>query len=280
VREKILVFSEIVLPWQSFTSVFWLLSGILVSGKNLRFDWSFCLLIVALLSARSLGMCLNRLCDKEIDAKNPRTSSRALACGKVSPKEVILISCAFGALFCLLCYSFPFVGRIMGVWVAFLVCIYSYTKRFTWLCHFVLGAIHGTIPVVGALWLAGTWNIPVLLLSMGAFFSITGTDILYSTLDEDFDRSSNLKSVSACFGNDFAKKGAFLLHMISLLCVAGSLFLVSHTSFVIWVVLSLVFCTIWRFFWKNRLSLSTMFPLSLLFFSCGTFSGVIWRALL
>lgn len=287
VKNKISLFFDLVLPWQSFSSLFWLFSGVLLTAQgNVKgFDGFFLLILVALLSARFAGMCLNRLCDRVFDAKNPRTQSRILPSGRVSVREVLLYTCVLCVLFSCVCYLLPPVGRVFGMCVGFLLFFYSYTKRFTYLCHCVLGLLHGMIPLVGSLWTTHTCTLSSIFLGAGAFCSISGTDIIYSLLDEEFDRKNNLKSIPARFGRKRAITCSFVLHMLSLALILTSFFLACALgACFVWAILSGFLCVLWFFFLKNTYDISSYFSHFLLFFSGGSFFSLgvnyLWSALL
>jgi 4-hydroxybenzoate polyprenyltransferase len=154
----------------------------------------------AFLGARTGANSVNRLIDKDIDAKNPRTANRHMPRGAVKKLEVIFITVISFALLSLAAFMLnPLCAMLLPVAI-FLFLLYSYTKRFTWACHIVLGIISGGAPV-GA-WIAVTGKISWIALVLGAANAlwVSGFDIIYGSQDVDFDRKEGLYSIPAVFG--------------------------------------------------------------------------------
>lgn len=167
-------------PWPSWAQIFWI--------------------TMAMIGARSAAMALNRVIDRYIDAKNPRTKSRAIPAGLISSKEVyIFIIGSFALLFYSAYMLNDLALKLLPIAVFFLT-IYSYTKRFTWACHFVLGIALGLAPLGGWVGATGTLHWEALLLFLVVVFWTAGFDIIYSTQDSDYDREHRLHSVPSRFG--------------------------------------------------------------------------------
>jgi 4-hydroxybenzoate polyprenyltransferase len=155
---------------------------------------------LAMVGARTAAMSLNRLIDREIDAKNPRTADRALPRGLISAGSVWL---TVFLSFCLLTVAAwqlsPLALKLLPAAVLILW-LYSYTKRFTWMSHFYLGLTLGLAPV--ATWVAITDRFAVapLILGLGVLFWVAGFDIIYACMDYDFDRKERLYSLPVRFG--------------------------------------------------------------------------------
>ncbi|HEU4740843.1 MAG TPA: menaquinone biosynthesis prenyltransferase MqnP [Meiothermus sp.] len=160
----------------------------------------FLWITVAMVGARTAAMALNRLIDWRIDARNPRTAKRHLPRGVVKPLEVIALS-VVGLLFLTLA-AFnlnPLTAKLLPVAVFFLVG-YSYTKRFTWLCHYWLGLTIGAASAGGWIAVTGAFEPATLALWAGVALWLAGFDILYATQDFQFDRENHIYSVPAKFG--------------------------------------------------------------------------------
>jgi putative 4-hydroxybenzoate polyprenyltransferase len=143
---------------------------------------------LAMVGARSLAMALNRLIDARIDARNPRTAGRELPSGQLSIVQVVVFSVASLALFLVAVWQLdPIVRWLWPIPVVGFV-VYPYLKRFTWLCHFWLGAVDGLAPV-GA-WVAITGRLPWQSWMLGAAvaFWVAGFDFFYALFDEEIDR--------------------------------------------------------------------------------------------
>jgi 4-hydroxybenzoate polyprenyltransferase len=178
---------------------------------------------LAMVGARSLAMGLNRLIDRELDARNPRTASRELPRGLLTPLQVVAFCLASLALFVLAAFQLqPVVRMLWPIPVAVFV-VYPYLKRFTWLCHLWLGAADGLAPLGAWLAIRGTLSLAAVALALAVACWVAGFDLFYSLLDRDVDRAQGLHSVSTRFGIAGAFTGARILHAatVVLLVVAG-----------------------------------------------------------
>jgi 4-hydroxybenzoate polyprenyltransferase len=174
---------------------------------------------VAMVGARSLAMALNRLIDGRIDARNPRTAGREIPSGQLSVTQVGVFSVASLALFLVAVWQLdPIVRWLWPIPVIGFV-VYPYLKRFTWLCHFWLGAVDGLAPV-GA-WVAITGRLPWQSWILGAAvaFWIAGFDFFYALFDEEIDRREGLHSIVTEFGVRGAFLGARLSHAATVACL-------------------------------------------------------------
>jgi 4-hydroxybenzoate polyprenyltransferase len=176
----------------------------------------------AMVGARSLAMALNRLIDAGIDARNPRTASRELPSGQLSVAQVALFSAAALALFLVAVWQLaPKTHWLWPIPVAGFV-VYPYLKRFTWLCHFWLGAVDGLAPV-GA-WVAITNHLPweAWLLGAAVAFWVAGFDLFYALFDTEIDRAQGLHSIVTRFGVRGAFLGARLSHAVTIACLVAA----------------------------------------------------------
>ena len=161
---------------------------------------TFLLVTLAMVGARTMAMALNRLIDWKIDALNPRTQNRHLPKGLVKPWETLFLALVGLLLLTLAGLSLnPLTARLLPVAVFFLT-IYSYTKRFTWLCHYVLGLTIGAAAAGGWIAVTGSFHPTAYWLWAGVGLWIAGFDILYATQDYTFDRAYGVKSIPARFG--------------------------------------------------------------------------------
>ncbi len=155
---------------------------------------------VAMVGARTAAMALNRLIDWRIDALNPRTANRHLPRGLVKPGEVLaLAGVGFGLLAWAALNLNALTARLLPVAVFFLTA-YSYTKRFTWLCHYWLGLTIGAAAAGGWIAVSGAFEPATFALWAGVALWISGFDILYATQDYGFDRTHRIHSIPARFG--------------------------------------------------------------------------------
>ncbi len=201
--------SVFALPW-AFVAAFHAAGGL---PRWSTMGW----ILLAMVSARSAAMAFNRVADRRYDAENPRTSKRAIPAGLLSPAFAATFAMVMSGLLLLAAWRLNPLCLKLAPLALFIVTIYSYTKRFTALCHFVLGLSLAIAPV-GA-WIAvdpAAWNAPFpWLLGAAVLFWIAGADILYACEDLEFDRSKGLRSVPAALG----LKGALA---VSALCHAAT----------------------------------------------------------
>ena len=178
---------------------------------------------VAMVGARSLAMGLNRLIDRSIDARNPRTAQRELPSGALVPWQVAAFCVAsLGAFLVAVWQLDPLVRWLWPIPVAGFV-VYPYLKRFTWLSHLWLGAVDGLAPVGG--WVAVTGELPweAWVLGAGVALWIAGFDLFYSLFDLEVDRAQRLHSWAVRFGERGVFRGARACHAatVVLLAVVG-----------------------------------------------------------
>ncbi len=170
--------------------------------------------------ARSAAMSFNRYIDRFFDAKNPRTASREVPAGIINEKSALAFS-VFCSLAFVLCTWFINELCFYLSPVALLVILgYSYTKRFTPLCHFVLGLGLSLAPIGAYIAVTAFFAITPVLFGVLVFFWVSGFDIIYALQDEEFDRSLNLKSVPVLLGGRNALMLSRILHVfVSVLIV-------------------------------------------------------------
>ncbi|MBE0446652.1 MAG: UbiA family prenyltransferase [Actinobacteria bacterium] len=174
--------------------------GMMLAANGMPSLKQFLWITIAMIGARSFAMAINRYIDRDIDARNPRTKNRAIPAGKLTSRYVFIFSAISLTLFFIATYQLAPLARI--VWPAIVIpfVIYSYTKRFTWLSHVVLGICLGLAPI-GA-WIAITNGLswPVVILGAAVMLWVAGFDIIYACQDIDADRRDGLFSIPAVFG--------------------------------------------------------------------------------
>lgn len=179
----------------------------------------FFLVIFCMVFARSAAMAFNRYLDRSFDAKNPRTAIREIPAGILKANSVLL----FTIVNCLLFIACTFfINRLCFYLspVALLVVLgYSYTKRFTPLCHLVLGLGLSLAPIGAYLAVTGKFSLLPILFSLAVIFWVSGFDIIYALQDEEFDKSQKLYSIPAWLGKSKALRVSELLHLLSAACV-------------------------------------------------------------
>lgn len=181
--------------------------------------WKFILVVLCMVFARSAAMAFNRYLDRNFDAKNPRTAIREIPKGIISAGSALRFV-IFSCVAFVICTWF--INRICFLLspVALLVVLgYSYTKRFTALCHIILGIGLSLAPIGAYLAVTGHFAVLPVLFSFAVVFWVSGFDIIYALQDIDFDKSQQLYSIPATLGKAKALKVSEILHLLSAACV-------------------------------------------------------------
>jgi 4-hydroxybenzoate polyprenyltransferase len=186
--------------------------GALLAARGLPTARQAFFILLAMVGARSAAMAFNRLVDRRYDALNPRTANRALPQKLITPQATVLFITGSSLLFFLAAaqlntLSFKLAPLALGI-----IFFYSYTKRFTWASHLVLGASLAIAPTAGWIAVRGDIQGLPLLLSLAVLLWVAGFDILYSLQDEDFDRGAGLHSIPRRLGRTHAMRLAAWLH--------------------------------------------------------------------
>jgi 4-hydroxybenzoate polyprenyltransferase len=179
-------------------------------------------ILVAMAGARTAAMGFNRIVDRHLDAKNPRTAGRELPTGKVSLFAAALLTAVSGAAFVLAAASLGRLCLLLSPAALLLVLGYSFTKRFTWLCHLLLGLAIGIAPAGAWIAVRGDLGGPALWLVAAVATWIGGFDILYALADRDFDRQQGIHSIPARFGVPGALAFSAALHLGTVLALLAA----------------------------------------------------------
>lgn len=186
----------------------------------------FALVIVCMISARSAAMAFNRYLDRNIDALNPRTKVREIPAGVINPQSALIftIFCCItfiGASFLInpLCFSLSPIALLV-------ILGYSYTKRFTALCHLVLGVGLGLAPIGAYLAVTSEFSLFIIALGAAVLLWVAGFDIIYALQDEQFDQQNRLHSIPSVLGKVNALWVSRAIHMLSffLFCLVYNLY--------------------------------------------------------
>lgn len=183
--------------------------------SNLPFDWRLLgLILLCMVFARSAAMAFNRIVDRRIDARNARTLLREIPAGKIKTSSALMFVIIMSVGFVFTTYWInPLVFYLSPI--ALLIILgYSYTKRFTWLCHFVLGIGLGLAPIGAFIAVTGEFHILPVLYGIMVMLWVSGFDIVYALQDEEFDKENGLYSIPQQFGKETAKKISMIVHFI------------------------------------------------------------------
>jgi 4-hydroxybenzoate polyprenyltransferase len=193
------------------------LCGAMLAASGLPTTHQLLWIVIAMVSARSAAMAFNRLADAAIDAANPRTRTRALPAGQLSPAFVatfVIISCA---IFVFAASQLNRLALQLSPVALAVLLLYSYTKRFTRLSHLVLGFALGIAPAAAWIAVRGSLDLRILLLTAAVTFWVGGFDVLYACQDFDFDRAAGLHSIPRHIGIRAALWIARAFHLIMLI---------------------------------------------------------------
>jgi 4-hydroxybenzoate polyprenyltransferase len=201
------------------------LVGVVLASYRAPVTWrSLGWVVLAFTCARFAAMGFNRIVDREIDARNPRTRQRELPSGVLRVAEAVVAVTIASSLFVWAAWQLnSLCGKLSPLALAW-VFFYSYTKRFTRWCHLVLGVGMSIAPVGGHLAVTGQWSTPwwmLIALALGVATWGGGFDVLYALQDIDFDREHRLHSLPAALGGTKALNIARGLHIGTVLCLAG-----------------------------------------------------------
>ncbi len=194
--------------------------GMVLAARGLPTLHQFIWITIAMASARTLAMSFNRFADRRIDARNPRTANRPIQTGKISVRTVVVGAIMSSIILALAAWQLnDLTLKLLPGAIVFLLG-YAYTKRFTWLSHFILGFTDGLAPI-------GAWaavrgsvftvnDLPAWLLLFAVTFWIGGFDLIYACQDTEFDRVEKLRSIPVRWGNAVALRVAQLSHVITI----------------------------------------------------------------
>ena len=170
---------------------------------------------LAMAGARTLAMSVNRLADRLIDAANPRTAKRHLPMGLLTPRQMLLAAVISGALLAFAAWMLNPLCLRLAPWAALFLIGYSYTKRFTWASHWILGFTDGIAAAGGWIAVSGVFAPPTFVLWFALTVWIAGFDLIYACQDVDFDRRAGLHSFPARFGVAAALRSAQVCHLLT-----------------------------------------------------------------
>ncbi len=189
--------------------------GAFLAARGVPDGATFVWIVLAMVGARTCAMGFNRIVDRKFDELNPRTASRALPAKTVKLKEAWFMVVLAGGIFFFACYNLNQLTLILSPFALALALFYSLTKRFTWLCHIVLGGALAFSPLGGWVAVSGSLQNYPFVLSAGVLFWVAGFDTLYACLDADFDVKIGLFSLPSRFGRRNAFRIALMFHIIA-----------------------------------------------------------------
>ena len=182
----------------------------------------FFLVLLCMVTARSAAMAFNRFLDRHFDARNPRTAIREIPRGIIAPNSALRLVIVCCILFTISCWMINPLCFFLSPVALFVILFYSYTKRFTALCHVVLGIGLSLAPIGAFLAVTGRFELLPLLFSGAVICWVSGFDIIYAMQDVDFDKSENLYSIPTAVGKTRSLRISTLLHIFCILFVVAA----------------------------------------------------------
>ena len=193
-----------------------------VSAHFMYLLQAFILVLVCMVAARSAAMAFNRYLDRSFDEKNPRTAIREIPKGIISANSALRFVILSSVIFVLATYFINSICFYLSPVALFVILFYSYTKRFTALCHLVLGLGLSLAPIGAYLAVTGRFDVLPVLFSFAVIFWVSGFDVIYALQDVEFDQSQQLYSIPAVLGKAKALRVSELLHLFSAACVISA----------------------------------------------------------
>lgn len=216
-----------------------------------QFPWQdmlikFILVILCMVFARSAAMAFNRYLDRKWDALNPRTAIREIPKGIITPKNALIFTIVNCVLFITATWFINRICFFLSPVALAVVLGYSYTKRFTPLCHLILGLGLSLAPIGAYLAVTGVFHWLPILFSFAVLFWVSGFDIIYALQDVEFDQSQKLYSIPSWLGKEKALRVSEILHLLSAACVvAAGRF--GHFGVLYWIgVLVFIGCLVYQ----------------------------------
>ncbi len=240
------------------------------------------LVVLCMVFARSAAMAFNRYLDRRIDAKNPRTVTREIPSGAISPNAALGFVFMSSFLFFVTTYFINFKCFALAPVALLVVLGYSFTKRFTWLCHFVLGLGLSLAPIGAYLATGGNFDAIPLIFSVVILFWVGGFDIIYALQDEDFDKKQSLHSVPTWLGAKKALRVSEFAHLVA----AAAMLLVSvllqkafpeSLGFIHWIG-ALIFLTM-LYYQHKILNINDLSNINRAFFTTNGLASVLYGSL-
>lgn len=225
------------------------LTGAVLAARGLPDFRTFILVAIVFSGARTAAMAFNRLADSAIDAANPRTNDREIPKGQVTAAQAWGLVATASAVFFSAAWGLNRLCFLFSPLVLAILLGYSYTKRFTRLCHLFLGLCLGLAPVAGWLAVTGSLDWPPVALGLGVVFWVAGFDTIYACQDVEFDRQAKLYSVPSMLGTGVALKLAALAHVVAVLffLLTGKLAHLNWPFYILSLVTGGLLC------WEHRL---------------------------
>lgn len=249
--------------------------GFFLATKNNSIDWTtFLYVVLCMVFARSAAMAFNRYIDRDIDKANKRTSeTREIPNGSIKANSALIFVIINSLLFIGITFLINTICFYLSPIALLVILGYSYTKRFTALCHIILGLGLSLSPLGAYLAVSGTFNIIPILFSVVVLFWVAGFDIIYSLQDEEFDKEQKLHSIPVLIGKEKSLILSKFLHLISVLTLT---FIGSNFEFDLFYWIGFSIFSALLFYQHNLVTANDLSKVNLAFFTTNGIASVIF----
>ncbi len=251
------------------------LIGFFLAIEVYAFEWATLLYIIfCMIFARSAAMGFNRYIDRHIDAANPRTSKiREIPNGTIKAKSALIFVIINMVLFVLTTYFINPLCFALSPITLIIIIGYSYTKKFTFLCHLVLGIALSLAPIGSYLAVSGQFNLLPILFSFSVIFWVSGFDIIYALQDEEFDKSQKLYSIPVLLGRKNALVISRIFHILTIiiLVITGEF---GEFNYLYWIGLSIF--SILLYYQQSLIRINNISNVNIIFFTTNGIASIVF----
>lgn len=265
-----------------FALPFAAVGAVLAFKDGYALDWLLGLkILLCMVFARSAAMAFNRWADERYDRLNPRTAGREIPAGRVTSHEALWMTLLSSLAFVVTAWSINSICFYLSPLALLTILGYSYTKRWTAICHLILGGGLALAPIGSYLAVTGIFSLIPLLYSGVVFYWVSGFDIIYALQDEEFDKVHRLHSIPARFGKSKALKISRLLHFISAMILFFASWLIHnrYESSGVWLWLSALVFVSMLIYQQNLVKPGDLSKINLAFFTTNGLASVIYGVL-
>lgn len=237
--------------------------------------------ILCMIFARSAAMAFNRYLDRDIDKVNPRTLIREIPSGIIKSKNALIFTYISALLFILSSYMLNNLCFVLSPIALLVILGYSYTKRFTSLCHIVLGIGLGLAPIGAYIAVSGSFHLIPVLIGLAVLCWVAGFDIIYALQDEEFDKSNGLFSIPASIGKKNALFVSTFLHVICMILLFWSIRLIQSeypsSGVMLWISFGIFTFLLW--YQHTLVSSTNLSKVNMAFFTTNGIASLLFGLL-
>jgi len=269
--EKVKTFFRMIKIEHSLFALPFAFTGALLAARGIPSFWEIFWIFVAMVNARTIAMGLNRVVDAEIDSKNPRTAGREIPAGKISKKKALLYIVLSLVVYEVATYQLNMLCFILSPIPLIVFIVYSYSKRFTSLCHIILGVALGLAPIGAWVAINGTVNLGIVLLGIAVLLWVAGFDIIYALQDLDFDKNYGLFSIPAKLG---IKNSVFISRLFHLAAFIIFVYLKIYFGLGIVYLAGVILCGLFMLYEHSLIKSDDLSRVNMAFFNMNAYISI------